>query len=91
MAEVIITLKIMPSSPDVNLEEVYEKVNKLIAEFGGEVGKKEEEPVAFGLNALKIFFVMNEDKGRTDSLEEQITHIDTVNSVDVVDVRRAIG
>jgi len=91
MADVIITLKIMPDSPDTNLEAVKEQASKMIKEFGGEVGKDEIEPVAFGLKALKLFFVMDESKGSTETLEEQVSNIEGVNSVEVTDVRRAIG
>ena len=92
MANVILTLKIMPESPDVNLEELYSKVEPLIKDFTGESEfRKEEEPVAFGLKALKIIFVMDEAKGGTEELEKKIAELDEVNSVDVVDVRRAVG
>ncbi len=92
MANVIITLKIMPESPDVNMDELYSKVEPLIKDFTGEEEfKKEEEPVAFGLKALKIIFVMDESKGSTEELEKKISALDKVNSVDVVDVRRAVG
>jgi len=91
MAEVVITLKIMPDGTKVNLEKVKAKAKELIKEFGGEVGKEEIEPVAFGLKALKLYFVMDESLGSTESLEENIKNISGVQSVEVVDVRRAIG
>lgn len=91
MAQVIITLKIMPDSLDVDLETLSEKIKDMVSQFGGEVGKKEEEPVAFGLKALKMMFVMEESKGSTEELEKQIAELEEVASVDVTDVRRAIG
>jgi len=91
MANVIITLKIMPESPDTDLEAVKQKASGLIASFGGNVGKDEIEPVAFGLNALKLTFVSDEAKGSTDSLEADINNLEDVASVEVIDVRRAVG
>lgn len=91
MAQVVVTLKIMPENPSVKLELIQEIASKKIAEFGGEVGKTEIEPVAFGLNALKLYFVMNEDIGSTEALENEIKTIRGVGSVEVIDVRRAIG
>ena len=92
MANVIITLKIMPESPDVNLEELYSKVEPLIKDFTGEEEfRKEEEPIAFGIKALKIIFVMDENKGSTENMEKKIADVKGVNSVDVIDVRRAVG
>lgn len=81
----------MPSSVDVDLNKLEEGAKEKISEFGGEVGKKEVEPVAFGLKALKLIFVMDEGIGSTESLEEQISKIKGVKSVEVTDVRRAIG
>jgi elongation factor 1-beta len=91
MADVIVTLKVMPESPETDLSEIQGKVEHLVKEFGGEVGKVEEEPVGYGLKAMKFFFVMPEDIGSTEDLEEQIQQLDGVNSVEVTDVRRAIG
>lgn len=92
MTNVVVTLKIMPKSPEVDLTKVEEAAKKTIAEFAGEgETKTEQEPLAFGLKALKIIFVMDEAKGATDPLENKIKEIDGVNSVEVIDVRRAIG
>jgi len=91
MADVIITLKIMPESPDIDLDAVKEKIEQEIKTFGGEVGKVEKEPVAFGLIALNMIFVSDESKGSTEQLEENISKIQGVSSVEVTDVRRALG
>jgi len=92
MANVIITLKIMPESPEVGLNSVEEQTKNLIKEFAGETETKtEQEPIAFGIKALKIIFVMDENKGSTEELENKIKELQGVNSVEVVDVRRAIG
>ena len=92
MAKAIITLKIMPVSPDIDLEKVQVAALEKIKTFAGEgETKKEIEPIAFGLKALKIIFVMDEAKGSTEPLEKEIQEIQGVNSVEVIDVRRAIG
>lgn len=92
MAKVIITLKMMPESPDVDLSALKDKVNLEIKEFAGEeAGKVEEEPVAFGLKALIMIFVMEESIGSTDALENKISEFKEVASVNVTDVRRALG
>jgi len=91
MAEVIITLKIMPSSPEVDLTKITEEATKKVTAFEGEVGKTEEVPLAFGLKSLNIIFVRDEAKGSTDALEDEIATIEGVQSVEVTDVRRAIG
>jgi len=91
MADVIITLKIMPESPEVDLEKIKSAAKKKIEDFGGELGKVEEQPVAFGLKAVNLIFVMDEKKGSTEVLEDQIADLEGIRSVEVTDVRRTIG
>jgi len=92
MTQVVITLKIMPESPETDLNNIESEAKTKIQDFSQtQEIKTEQEPIAFGLKALKITFVMDESKGSTDPLEEQIKTISGVNSVETVDVRRAIG
>ena len=92
MGTVIATIKIMPTSPEVDLEAIKIIVKEKIASFAGEGETKSTiEPVAFGLNSLSIIFVMDEDLGSPDVLSEQVAEMKEVNSAEIVDVRRAIG
>ena len=91
MATVIVSLKIMPSSPEEDLDSIKSAAAKMIAEFGGTVGKTELEPIAFGLKAIVFMFAMAESIGDTEELEAKIASIQGVNSVQVTDVRRAVG
>ena len=50
MASVIVSLKIMPASPEINLSHVESEARKKIVDFAGEGEMKvEQEPIAFGL------------------------------------------
>ena len=92
MARVVVTLKIMPKRPDSDISLIERKAKEEIKKFAGNTEiKSEQEPIAFGLKALKILFVMDESKGSTEELENKIKQIKAVNSVEAVDVRRAIG
>ena len=91
MADVIITMKVMPESPEEDLNIIQKEAKKLIEKHGAILGKFEIKPVAFGLNSLNLILVMDENKGSTDDLEKQISAIQGVISVDVTDVRRAVG
>jgi len=92
MANAVITVKIMPESPEVDLSKIELEAKKIIAKFAGEGETKTEiEPVAFGLKALKIIFVMDEKKGSPDPVSEKIQILEGVNSAEITDVRRAIG
>lgn len=92
MAQAIITLKIMPESPEVNLDELQTKVQEAVVAYAGEGDMKmEQEPVAFGLKAIKVTFVVDESKGGTDPLETSLQALEGVQSAEVTDVRRALG
>ena len=84
-------MKIMPASPEEDLNKIEEKAKQEILDFGAGYGKTEIEPIAFGLKAVKIFFIMDESRGGTEDLEENLRQIDGVQSAEVTDVRRAIG
>lgn len=90
MAEVIITFKIMPEDLEVDLKKLEKEVIDFLNKQG-EVGKVEREKIAFGLEALIVFFIRDESKGSTDFIEDIMRNMDGVQSVEVTDVRRAIG
>ena len=91
MADVLITLKIMPHDLDVNLEDLAIKIIKKIESYGGKIKGKEFQPVAFGLKAVIIKFYIDEAKGWADENEEELKNINGVSSVSVEEVRRAVG
>jgi len=95
MANVLITIKIMPTTPEVDLEALKEKVLGPIKVFSEEKDinnfKIEIEPIAFGIKSLNITFIADEAKGGTDNLEGEIRKIQGVNSAETIDVRRTLG
>ena len=92
MAQVVITLRIMPSNIDVDLHALESKVKEEIVKFCNSLEFRASiQPIAFGLKALQMIFVMEESKGSTEELENNISKIEGIESVEVTDVRRAIG
>lgn len=82
----------MPQSPDVDLAELEAKAKEEIIKFcSSQEFKTQIQPIAFGLKALVIYFVMDEKIGATDALEQKISQLEGVESVEVPDVRRAVG
>jgi elongation factor 1-beta len=84
-----IKIKIMPTSPEVDLEEIKKQAKALIEKKGGKNREYEEEPIAFGLKAIIAFFELSEDieLGR---IEEELKSIKNVSSVQVIDMRRLL-
>lgn len=92
MGTAIITLRIMPESPDTDLKKIEEEALKIITNYTDERQKKVNvQPVAFGLKSINITFLMDEKKGDTEPLEKQLSEIEGVNSVECIDVRRILG
>lgn len=91
MGVALIKIKLMPSSPDVNLEEIKEKAKKIVENNKGARVSFEEQPIAFGLKAVIVGFEQNEDNGELEPMENALREIEDVNSVEVVDMRRAFG
>ena len=92
MANAIVTIKIMPESPEIDLAKIEEQSKKEIIGYAGEGETKTEiDPIAFCLKALKIIFVVDEAKGSPEVVAEKVQAIEGVNSCEVSDVRRAIG
>ncbi|MDR2623704.1 MAG: elongation factor 1-beta [Methanobrevibacter sp.] len=87
MGDVVATVKVMPEDPEIDLESLKEKIKSSIPE-GVELHNIKEEPVAFGLVALKVMFVIVDEEGGTEVVEEKFKEIDGISSVEVQDIRR---
>jgi|TARA_B100001971_G_C18195134_1_gene541007 elongation factor 1-beta len=90
MGTALITIKIMPESPQADLEAIQEKAKQVVEEKQGKTPSTKTEPVAFGLNAVILNFSMDESLSQ-DSFESALKEIEQVNSVEVIDFRRAFG
>ncbi len=79
--------KIMPTSPEVNLEKIKESAKKIVEDFGGTNKEYIEEPIAFGLKAIIVFFFYPDNKN-VEGLEEKFSKIENVASTQLVDMRK---
>ncbi|MBE2899746.1 elongation factor 1-beta [Methanothermobacter thermautotrophicus] len=87
MGDVVATIKVMPESPDVDLEALKKEIQDRIPE-GTELHKIDEEPIAFGLVALNVMVVVGDAEGGTEAAEESLSGIEGVSNIEVTDVRR---
>lgn len=90
MAMVAVKIKIMPSSPDVNTKKIGEKAKEIIEATKGKNCTISEEAIAFGLKAIIAFFAWPEDD-EIETLENKLKKIKDISSVQVIDMRRAVG
>ncbi|MEM4285201.1 MAG: elongation factor 1-beta [Candidatus Nitrosocaldus sp.] len=87
MGKLIARVKIMPADVDVNLDSLVEKVKGNMPD-GMQVKRYSKEPIAFGINALLLDMVMDEDTADTDLLEENLRKVDGVGEVEIVSMSR---
>jgi len=90
MGTAAVKMKFMPSSPDVDLENLKSEIIKVLENEEVKNPGFEEEPIAFGLKAVIVMFGWPEEKP-LEKLEESFSKIENVNSVQLIDIRRAIG
>ncbi len=79
--------KIMPDSPDADLEKITQEAKKIVETFGGTNKEYEIQPIAFGLKAVIAFFIYPEDKS-TEHLIEEFQSIEHVSSAELIDMRK---
>lgn len=85
-----VQFKVMPTSPDVDLEVIKSRFNALLEEMGGVPSGVEEQPIAFGLKALLFSFAYPEEKD-VDQVNNAVNEIENVSSSEMTDYRRALG
>lgn len=90
MGTMLVKIKLMPEGTEVNQEDLKTKVQPIIESAEGKKVNFEEEPIAFGLNALIVGFELDE-KGELEPIENKLGELDEVASVSIADMRRAFG
>ncbi len=83
MSNVLSILKIFPTSPEVNRDEVVSHAeNELRKGLNLEILKKEEEPLFFGLYAIKLFVKTADSDEGTETLQEFEDRLIALEEVD---------
>lgn len=90
MVMAFIKMKIMPESPESDLEGIRSECEKKFASVGAKVHSVEIEPIAFGLKAL-IFTISWPEEKEQNTVEEAIKSVKNVQSAEIIDFRRAFG
>lgn len=87
MGEVAAQIKVMPTSPEVDLEDLEARLGAALPE-GAELTDVAHEDVAFGLVALVAMVVVPDDAGGTEAVEAAFADLESVESVTVDSVTR---
>ncbi|MFX0122873.1 MAG: hypothetical protein ACFFAE_04490 [Candidatus Hodarchaeota archaeon] len=87
MSNVLSILRIIPTSPEVNREEIVSRAQTELREgLDLEVLKREEEPLFFGLYAIKLFVKTADSDEGTETLqkyEDRIINLEEVDNCEI--------
>jgi len=92
MAKAIITFKLMPESPEVDLEVIKERALE-IAEESGSIGQMQTkiEPIAFGLKAVLVLAMYEVEGSDFDAIAEKMSQIEGVQNAEIAKMDLALG
>ncbi len=85
MGEVGMQFRILPEGLEVDLDKLLADVKKALPQ-SAQLKASEQKPVAFGLKALHVLIVMDDKKGGADDVEQVLSRVPGVQSVEVVQV-----
>jgi elongation factor 1-beta len=82
MGSVAVIVRVMPESPEVDLE----KLKRALKEKLPGIQDIQEEPIGFGLKAIKLAAIVNDAGGETDAIEGKLNTIPGVERAEIVEV-----
>ncbi len=85
MGKVILKIKALPKDVSADVNDLARKIGEFLAPKGS-VYKIEIEPLAFGLNAIMITFIVDESEG-SSKLESEFTEFKGAE-MSIIDVSR---
>jgi elongation factor 1-beta len=80
-------IRILPAESDSNLDSVVTGLKEKIPK-SMELKAHAKEPIAFGLNAIIGDFLIDDEEGQMDKLEDSIKGIEGVGQIEVINISR---
>jgi elongation factor 1-beta len=87
MGKIIIAYKILPSESTIDLKLLEEKIKKQISDYTSN-HKFAEEPIAFGLSALKVTMIVPEEEGILEKMESRLNKLEEIGQIETIGVTR---
>lgn len=82
---VAVTMRITPQSIDVDLNRIEEELEGIVSKYG-KLHRAEKKPIAFGLSAVEAIILLDDSRGGSDEIENELKKLDIVSQVDVIDL-----
>ncbi|GAB3423091.1 elongation factor 1-beta [Haloparvum alkalitolerans] len=87
MGDVAAQIKVMPQSPEIDLDDLEERLEESLPK-GAKIRGFQRDEVAFGLVALLPTVIVPDDAGGTEAVEEAFADVEGVESISVENVGR---
>lgn len=87
MGEVLLKYKVMPESPEVDLEDLKSRLGGAMPAFA-KLQACEAKPFAFGLKVLETTLVVEDEEGNNDKIEEILQGLDGVQGAELMEMGR---
>ena len=81
MGSVAVIARVMPESPEVNLEELKAALKQKVPG----IQDIREEPIGFGLKSLKILAVVNDQGSETEAVEQALASVAGVERAEIIE------
>lgn len=85
MGKVLASIKVMPEGLEVDINRLEEEIKKRI-----NPERISRQPIAFGLSAILVEKVIEDDEGEIEKVENSLKSIEGVSSIEVVNLTRLL-
>ncbi len=83
MGEVVVLFKVMPDDTETDIDALKSDIQDAV-----DIDGIEEEEVAFGLKAVKVSTILEDQEGGADKVQDTLEGLDGVRSVELTDMNR---
>jgi elongation factor 1-beta len=88
MGDVAAKIKVMPEAVETDLAKLKEDLKTAIPTGAELYGEIIEQPVAFGLKALIVTVIVNDEEGGTEAVEEAFAKVPGAENIQILELGR---